>query len=917
MVRPATMVGRANGRSIAVFTMPFPQKVSRTSTHAMSVPVTALIAATTSETASVSSSAATPSGAEIASQNEPSPPLPELQTSAASGSRTIKLRYAVTRPKPSARPDGARSTGSGRVAALASATSDLLLDLGHDPGLRIEELLLHLGPAAEIVDVEEPGTSRVLELGGHALHDRPVPRLREERLGLVDVVQPLALLPREDGLVLVGDQDVTLASEERVQGVAGALVLDRHVLEQLEQVRPGLSRGLAGLQLRPVRGHDVPASSATREGVRRDHGNSALDQLIPGPDLLGVALANDEGDDGLADDALVLPSVPALRDDAGLDELGHVRLERQLDDVCGQAVDHCSGLIARGAVRLGEGNALSGSSRLEGGDDLLVRLLRRRVGDERHLRARRGRHGRKRGTREGEQQEPEQNGTTHVIPLTSLEKWRLVLLMHGISICQTRTARGARARDLRDRQHALDGGARPGRDLGLDRDDVLPVAQRVAQLLERDHLHVLADRPLRDGLEPLARGLLAQPVQDPGLSGDEEALLGRGLGEAHHPLGRENVRAVVAEGHALARAPALGMHEQLGVRRLGLPALDVLRADPCVHVALAQPDRELAAGDPLQPDAEEHVGQEEDLAVLGDGLDHRLRVAGRAAVVRLGLHLRGRVHVRDDDGARVLGLPLAQLLPGDRCGEGAAGVRVRNQDRLVGREDRGCLGHEVDPAEDDCRRVGGRCLVREPQRVADVVGHVLHLGNLVVVGEDDRVALTRERPHLVLHPADRGRAHSTSRETSRALAEWVSAPMEAKSTPVSAISRTVSSVTPPEASSLVWPASETASRSIQGSMLSRRIRSAPASWASRTSSRLSASTSTGSVVSDERARSTAARMPPARRMWLSLIRTASYSPRRWFVPPPQRTAYFSRLRRPGVVLRVSRISTPVPETAST
>ena len=38
---------------------------------------------------------------------------------------------------------------------------------------------------------------------------------------------------------------------------------------------------------------------------------------------------------------------------------------------------------------------------------------------------------------------------------------------------------------------------------------------------------------------------------------------------------------------------------------------------------------------------------------------------------------------------------------------------------------------------------------------------------------------------------------------------------------------------------------------------------------------------------------------------------------RWLRPPPARTAAFSRPRRPGVVLRVSRIAAPVPATAST
>ncbi len=48
-------------------------------------------------------------------------------------------------------------------------------------------------------------------------------------------------------------------------------------------------------------------------------------------------------------------------------------------------------------------------------------------------------------------------------------------------------------------------------------------------------------------------------------------------------------------------------------------------------------------------------------------------------------------------------------------------------------------------------------------------------------------------------------------------------------------------------------------------------------------------------------------MPPAIRRWFSLTRIASSRPKRWLRPPPQRTAYFSSARRPGVVLRVSRI----------
>ena len=53
-------------------------------------------------------------------------------------------------------------------------------------------------------------------------------------------------------------------------------------------------------------------------------------------------------------------------------------------------------------------------------------------------------------------------------------------------------------------------------------------------------------------------------------------------------------------------------------------------------------------------------------------------------------------------------------------------------------------------AEDDQLGVGGGGLLGEPERVADEIGDVLDLGQLVVVGEDHGAALGGERAHLVL-----------------------------------------------------------------------------------------------------------------------------------------------------------------------
>ena len=88
------------------------------------------------------------------------------------------------------------------------------------------------------------------------------------------------------------------------------------------------------------------------------------------------------------------------------------------------------------------------------------------------------------------------------------------------------------------------------------------------------------------------------------------------LRELDHPFRREDVRLLVPERHHLARAAALRVDEELGVGRLCLPARDVLRADPRVHVALAHPDAQLATRDLLEPEPEEHVGAEQDLRVL-------------------------------------------------------------------------------------------------------------------------------------------------------------------------------------------------------------------------------------------------------------------------------------------------------------
>src|SRR5881396_1087046 len=157
---PATTVGSANGRSIRALMKRLPGNWSRTSTQAISVPKTALIAATRSADSTVSFSAATDCLLETVSQKCAMPPSVDFATTAASGSSTMMLSQAVAIPRPRApgRPIAAAARRRGSEAVRASAGSGdscRLFDLGDRAVLRVEEVLHHLVPAAELLDREE------------------------------------------------------------------------------------------------------------------------------------------------------------------------------------------------------------------------------------------------------------------------------------------------------------------------------------------------------------------------------------------------------------------------------------------------------------------------------------------------------------------------------------------------------------------------------------------------------------------------------------------------------------------------------------------------------------------------------------------------------------------------------------------
>ena len=299
------------------------------------------------------------------------------------------------------------------------------------------------------------------------------------------------------------------------------------------------------------------------------------------------------------------------------------------------------------------------------------------------------------------------------------------------------------------------------------------------------------------------------------------------------------------------------------------------------------------------------------VAVLAvDVLDDLDGVGGRHAVVGLGLDLGRRVDVHDDDRAGVLGLPGAQLVGGDRVRERAARVQVRQQHGLLGREHRRRLGHEVHAAERDHVGVGRRRLLREAERVADEVGHVLHLGQLVVVGEDDGAALGGQRAYLVLQGGDgfqRQEVHgSVSRisERSRTGAEWVSAPdRHVVYTRNGRIDQNCLFDRSPPLTPRARPG-RPPGRPRRAPRRASCCRAAAGRRPASSASSISAASRTSTASRQVRPRRRARAAPPRRRRrasaeWFSLMRMKSKSPIRWLTPPPSATAAFSSAAQPG------------------
>ncbi len=169
-----------------------------------------------------------------------------------------------------------------RVGRVVGALDLAVLDAVDDRAEALEgELLLALGAEHEV----EP----LLGLRGGV--DQHRARVLDQHRGLRDdVVELLAVLVGEDGLVLVGHEHVAGAAEEGGGGVTAAARQRRRRCRRTRSTYVvGLGLGAAVLDdLAPGR-QRVPAGRARRRRVRGHDLDAGLDQVVPGLDALGVA----------------------------------------------------------------------------------------------------------------------------------------------------------------------------------------------------------------------------------------------------------------------------------------------------------------------------------------------------------------------------------------------------------------------------------------------------------------------------------------------------------------------------------------------------------------------------------------------------------------------------------------------------
>ena len=180
---------------------------------------------------------------------------------------------------------------------------------------------------------------------------------------------------------------------------------------------------------------------------------------------------------------------------------------------------------------------------------------------------------------------------------------------------------------------------------------------------------------------------------------------------------------------------------------LGVPDLELDQltlAEDLVDLTGPLPEHQLPPRLSLHVGPEVAIGGEDDGLIFREQVHDVHGVARRADHVGERLHRGGAVDVAHHLVAGVGVDEGLELVRRAVVGEGAAGLQIGQHHDLVGVHDLRRLRHEVHAGEDDDLGVGLRGFLAQAQAVPHVVGDVLDVALLVVVGQDDGLALVLE-----------------------------------------------------------------------------------------------------------------------------------------------------------------------------
>src|SRR5436309_13265278 len=132
-----------------------------------------------------------------------------------------------------------------------------------------------------------------------------------------------------------------------------------------------------------------------------------------------------------------------------------------------------------------------------------------------------------------------------------------------------------------------------------------------------------------------------------------------------------------------------------------------------MNMAFPWPNLHLPSSPLLDKRTQEKVRKKQNLSISGNTIHNLHSITGSADIIAISLNLRSRVNVRNNNSIRVILLPGPQLLPIDRRRQRTTSTKIRQQHRLLRRDYRRCLRHEMNPTENNHVSRRSSCSLRK------------------------------------------------------------------------------------------------------------------------------------------------------------------------------------------------------------